>query len=50
MGNRNYEASLRASVTPTFEASRSFEGSGKYVQSENNVCSISGYSCITSNC
>jgi len=22
MGNRNYEASLRASVTPTFEASR----------------------------
>ena len=22
MGNRNYEASLRASVTPTFESSR----------------------------
>ena len=25
MGNRNYEASLRASVTPTFEASRGVE-------------------------
>jgi hypothetical protein len=26
MGNRNYEASLRASVTPTFEASCMMSG------------------------